>query len=125
MSITKLIAELDSAADTLALIGNYGSEVVNYRDICTQLAKRLHDLEKSLTEQVRAQDKWISGLTQPDNCLPVYAVKNFTMRFKEYKPSSQQAKRGIIGRWQEYDGYGWTNCEPPEKYSTTPPKEAE
>ena len=48
MSITKLIAELDSAADTLALIGNYGSEVVNYRDICTQLAKRLHDLEKSL-----------------------------------------------------------------------------
>ena len=82
-------------------------------------------LVDTLTEQVRAQDKWISGLTQPDNCLPVYAVKNFTMRFKEYKPSSQQAKRGIIGRWQEHDGYGWTNCEPPEKYSTTPPKEAE
>ena len=79
----------------------------------------------TLTEQAMAQDKWISGLTQPDNCLPVYAVKNFTMRFKEYKPSSQQAKRGIIGRWQEHDGYGWTNCEPPEKYSTTPPKEAE
>ena len=52
MSITKLIAELDSAADNLAVIGNHGVDVVNHQAICMQVAKRLNDLEKSLEGMV-------------------------------------------------------------------------
>lgn len=38
------------------------------------------------------------------------------MRFKRYKPNSQQYKAGLVGRWQEFNGYGWNNCEPPESW---------
>lgn len=43
----------------------------------------------------------------PDNCVPVVIKK--LARYKYYKPNSQQFKRGIKGRWQEFNGYGWDN----------------
>lgn len=52
----------------------------------------------------------------PKNCIPVKVVVEKAMRFKHYKPSSQQAKRGIVGRWQEFNGYGWDNCEAPTNW---------
>ena len=33
------------------------------------------------------------------------------MRWVAYKPSSQQAKHGIKGRWQVCDDYGWKNAD--------------
>lgn len=36
------------------------------------------------------------------------------VRFRHYKPGSQQAKRGDIGRWQQMNEYGgWENCPAP------------
>ncbi len=32
-------------------------------------------------------------------------------RYRHYKHNSQQAKQGLIGRWQEHNGYGWKNCD--------------
>ena len=52
----------------------------------------------------------------PDNCIPVKVVISQTMRFKHYKPSSSQFKAGIVGRWQEFDGYGWSNCAAPDSW---------
>ena len=62
MSITKLIAELDSAADNLAVIGNHGVDVVNHQAICMQVAKRLNDLEKSLEGMVLVPRELINDI---------------------------------------------------------------
>ena len=37
-------------------------------------------------------------------------------RWKKYKPSSQQARHGIDGRWQRWNGYGWENGVPDAKF---------
>lgn len=43
-----------------------------------------------------------------------YAVTFFPVRWKPYKPGSQQLKKGIKGRWQSMTEYGgWENCEKP------------
>ena len=69
MSITKLIAELDSAADNLAVIGNHGVDVVNHQAICMQVAKRLNGLEKSLEGMVLAPRGFIEVAGCPnENC---------------------------------------------------------
>lgn len=53
---------------------------------------------------------WISVIDRiPDNCEPVYVKA--VMRFKRYKPQSQQFKNGQVGRWQEWNGYGWKNTD--------------
>lgn len=52
----------------------------------------------------------------PNDCQPVITTR--VMRFKHYMPSSQQFKKGIKGRWQEHNGYGWHNCEAPESWIT-------
>ena len=60
---------------------------------------------------------WISvddGL--PNDCEMVHA--KIIVRYKRYKPSSQQFKAGIKGRWQEWNGFGWHNMsEPPVEWS--------
>lgn len=45
-----------------------------------------------------------------------------TIRWRPYKPNSEQYRRGIKGRWQEANGYGgWVNCvEPPERFLPHP-----
>ena len=53
-----------------------------------------------------------TDLRLPADCQPVEAI--VTYRYKYYKESSQQFKRGIIGRWQAFNGYGWDNTEAPE-----------
>lgn len=36
------------------------------------------------------------------------------LRFKPYKPTSQQARAGLKGRWQQMNEYGgWDNCPHP------------
>lgn len=36
------------------------------------------------------------------------------LRFKPYKPTSQQARAGIKGRWQQMNEWGgWENCPRP------------
>jgi hypothetical protein len=40
-----------------------------------------------------------------------------SIRWLAYKPSSEQYRKGIKGRWQEFDGYGWENArETPEQW---------
>lgn len=53
-----------------------------------------------------------------------------TMRWKKYKPPSQQLKKGIEGRWQVHNGYGWENADfepayflPPDDYGNGIPPE--
>ena len=58
----------------------------------------------------------MSDILVPDNCVPVTVVIQQTMRFKHYKTSSQQFKKGIKGRWQKFNGYGWDNCEAPKSW---------
>lgn len=50
----------------------------------------------------------------PRDGSPVAVVS--VVRWNAYKPRSEQARRGLAGRWQEFDGYGWRNCtnEPEE-----------
>ena len=50
----------------------------------------------------------------PANCKPVNVFT--TYRFKHYKESSSQFKNGMVGRWQEFNGYGWSNAEAPDSW---------
>lgn len=50
----------------------------------------------------------------PKDGTPFYMQTISVLRFKPYKPNSQQAKQGIKGRWQEMNEYGgWENCPHP------------
>lgn len=40
----------------------------------------------------------------------IVSIKSMA-RYRYYKESSQQAKDGIQGRWQEFNGYGWSNMD--------------
>jgi lipopolysaccharide/colanic/teichoic acid biosynthesis glycosyltransferase len=40
---------------------------------------------------------------------PVYV--KVLARHKRYKPLSIQAKNGLTGRWQVWNGYGWQNTD--------------
>ena len=55
-------------------------------------------------------------MNTPENCVPVEVTVKQTMRYKHYSPKSQQFKRGIKGRWQIFNGFGWDNCEAPESW---------
>ena len=50
----------------------------------------------------------------PTDCTPVVAKEFY--RYKHYKPKSEQAKKGITGRWQRWNGYGWDNAPTPESW---------
>lgn len=53
---------------------------------------------------------WISVEDElPPDDSPVYVQCMF--RFKRYKSNSQQAKSGAVGRWQKWNGFGWTNTD--------------
>jgi len=45
----------------------------------------------------------------PKDNRPVFASVH--VRYERYKPNSQQARGGIEGRWQEHNGYGWSNTD--------------
>ena len=55
-------------------------------------------------------------MNTPDDCIPVTVTIKQTMRYKYYKARSQQFKKGIKGRWQTFNGYGWDNCEDPDDW---------
>lgn len=50
----------------------------------------------------------------PMDGTPICVRAVSTYRYQPYKPTSEQRKRGIKGRWQEMSEYGgWQNCEAP------------
>ena len=57
----------------------------------------------------KIDDGWISVDEPPENDNPVYV--KVAARYKRYKPQSQQAKQGIVGRWQLHNGFGWNNTD--------------
>jgi len=59
----------------------------------------------------------------PENCEIVNVLT--TARFKHYKESSAQFKRGIKGRWQAFNGFGWDNIEQPDVWITQVIKESD
>lgn len=50
----------------------------------------------------------------PEDCKPVGVIVDY--RYKHYKEGSQQFNRGIKGRWQTFNGYGWDNAQAPSKW---------
>jgi hypothetical protein len=57
--------------------------------------------------------EWKEGDMPKDGTPIVMQVEN-VFRYLPYKPSSQQAKRGDKGRWQEMNEFGgWDNCSHP------------
>lgn len=54
---------------------------------------------------------WKSARTAPMDGTEIYMRSLTPMRYKLYKPNSQEFKRGIKGRWQSMTDYGgWENC---------------
>lgn len=52
--------------------------------------------------------------TAPADGTPILVHGTETCRFQPYKPASDQARRGIRGRWQKLNEYGgWDNCPSP------------
>ncbi len=50
-----------------------------------------------------------------------YATTFYPVRWRPYKPTSQQFKRGQKGRWQRMTEYGgWENCETPSAIHDEP-----
>ncbi len=67
--------------------------------------------------------EWISvDVRLPENCVPVQVNIVNTYRYNHYKPQSQQYKRGIKGRWQKFNGWGWDNCDAPNQWKPQPPQ---
>lgn len=71
-----------------------------------------------------------NGAWQPQHTMPrdgtaFYARHQSPFRFQPYKPTSEQARRGIKGRWQTMNEFGgWDNChEPVGPWKTMPAAE--
>ena len=78
---------------------------------------------EDITDEFESNSGWVSvEKSTPEDCQPV-GVK-VVARFKHYKPTSQQAKSGIIGRWQLHNSYAWNNTDI-EITHFEPPKDKE
>lgn len=66
-------------------------------------------------------DKSVGGEAPKDGSI-FYAVVRIPMKWKPYKPTSQQAKQGIKGRWVESNGFGgWNNSQyQPDQWQPLP-----
>jgi putative phage-type endonuclease len=65
--------------------------------------------------QQPAGDEWQSAETLPKEPTQWIAVQEVVLyRWLPYKPASAEARRGIKGRWQRHNGYGFENSEPPQ-----------
>lgn len=61
-----------------------------------------------------APSGWRSMESAPKDGTPFYARHQSPFRFQPYKANSEQARRGIKGRWQTMNEYGgWDNCPEP------------
>lgn len=63
-------------------------------------------------------------MSLPADSTPVLGHFTKLVRFHRYKPNSEQAKRGIEGRWQEWNGHGWTNCDEPDSWEPAEEKQS-
>lgn len=61
---------------------------------------------------------WQDISTAPRDGTPITVGQ--TMRYLPYKPDGKRQMQAE-GRWQAWNGYGWTNCEDPEQWMPTPP----
>jgi predicted phage-related endonuclease len=65
-------------------------------------------------QPVAAGDEWQPAESMPKHPTTWIQVQEVnTFRFLPYKPNSTEARRGLKGRWQRHNGYGFENCEPP------------
>jgi hypothetical protein len=106
--------EIDESRKTL---DSWEDLLWEYRMKCDQLQAEV--------EALKAGSQWISSDVLPKDSSPVYVTQHRTYRFLRYKQNSQQFKKGIEGRWQKFNGYGFDNCDAPVEYSIEPPKTKE
>lgn len=69
-------------------------------------------------------NEWVSVEDElPEDCRHVEITQ--TARYKIYKGNSQQYKKGLRGRWQVFNGYGWDNIDwiPSKWLPTEQPRE--
>ena len=56
---------------------------------------------------------WAPLDTAPKDGTVITVRSEWSYRFQPYKKTSQEFTRGLAGRWQEHNGYGWQNCADP------------
>jgi hypothetical protein len=77
-----------------------------YQSAIEEVLSLLPDKDKILS--IVEREKWVSvedRLPEQDDIVEIPR----TARYELYKPNSQQFKKGIKGRWQVFNGYGWDN----------------
>jgi hypothetical protein len=65
-----------------------------------------------------AVDLWGPIETAPKDGTPMSAYR--TVRYLPYKIDGKRQMK-VNGRWQEFNGYGWTNCDEPNGWRPLPP----
>ena len=70
-----------------------------------------------------SQEGWRDIASAPKDGTPITAAR--TVRYLPYKPDGRRQMQ-TDGRWQEWNGYGWRNCEgDPGKWLPPPPSVTE
>jgi hypothetical protein len=69
-------------------------------------------------KELEAQIEWRSD-APPRSAEPIYGHTWSPYRWQAYKPSSEQFRRGIKGRWQAMNEHGgWDNAKAPDEWAT-------
>ena len=56
---------------------------------------------------------WLPISEAPLDGTVIEASFVMSVRYKAYHPKSEQRRKGVMGRWQVHNSYGWENCEEP------------
>lgn len=57
---------------------------------------------------------WLPIEEAPRDGTVIEASFVLSVRYQPYKPSSEQRRKGIVGRWQRLTEFGgWENCDEP------------
>ena len=76
------------------------------------------EVERLREEAVEAQIEW-RGDRPPKDGSTIYGHSWSPYRWLAYKPSSEQARRGVEGRWQTMNEFGgWENAAAPNEWAT-------
>jgi hypothetical protein len=86
-----------------------GQECCLASALADEAATTIESLQ-SQVEELRGALGWQDISTAPKDGSIFYTA--VAIKWVPYKPSSEQRKRGIMGRWMESNGYGgWTPCK--------------
>lgn len=95
----------------------------NHTTKCSEQLESLWELRETIRAALSHQsippghalvpiEEWQGMNTLPMDGTEFYARVETPMRYKLYKPNSNEAKSGIKGRWQEMNQYGgWDNTD--------------